>query len=159
MTPDEITALVAAMPGVVVLTVGEADDAPEAWWGDTFFYYDPHGDQPADRRLPFATVIHHDYEGFDTDSDLNREGVFRLSIAAGRDRFGELLGYPPAAYAANRDRFDYTALDRLLPHPAYAAQGWVAILNPGDQTSAQAQDLLSHAHGRAARRLRGRRGS
>ena len=154
MTPDEITALVAAMPGVVVLTVGEADDAPEAWWGDTFFYYDPDGDQPADRRLPFATVIHHDYEGFDTDSNLNREGVFRLSIAAGRDRFQELLGYPPAAYAANRDRFDYTALDRLLPHPAYAVQGWVAILNPGERTSAQARAVLAHAHDRAARRLR-----
>jgi Family of unknown function (DUF6194) len=159
MTADEITALVAAMPGVVVLTVDETDDAPEAWRGDTFFYYDPHGDQPPDRRLPFATVIHHDYEGFDTASDLDRSGVFRLSIAAGRDRFEELLGFPPAAYAANRNRFDYTALDRLLPHPAYAAQGYVAILNPGERTSAQARDLLTHAHDRAARRLLGRRGS
>jgi Family of unknown function (DUF6194) len=156
MTADEIAALVTALPGVVVLTVGEADDAPEAWWGDTFFYYDPHGDQPPDRRLPFATVIHHDYEGFDTESDLNRAGVFRLSIAAGRDRFEELLGYPPAAHAANRDRFDYTALDRLHPHPAYAAQGYVAILNPGERTGAQARELLAHAHDRAARRLRGR---
>jgi Family of unknown function (DUF6194) len=157
MTPDEITALVTAMPGVDVLTVSEADDAPEAWWGDTFFYYDPHGDQPPDRRLPFATVIHHDYEGFDTDSDLNRDGVFRLSIAAGRDRFEDLLGYPPAASAANRDRFDYTALDQLLPHPAYAVQGWVMILNPGQRTGAQARDLLAHAHERAVRRLRSKR--
>jgi Family of unknown function (DUF6194) len=156
MNADEITTLVAAMPGVVVLTVDETDDAPEAWWGDTFFYYDPRGDQPEDRRLPFATVIHHDYEGFDTASDLNRAGVFRLSIAVGRDRFEELLGYPPAAYAANRDRFDYTALDRLLPHPVYAPQGWVTILNPGERTSTQARDLLAHAHDRAARRLRSR---
>jgi Family of unknown function (DUF6194) len=156
MTADEIAALVSAMPGVAVLTVSETDDAPEAWWGDTFFYYDPHGDQPPDRRLPFATVIHHDYEGFDTASDLNRAGVFRLSIAAGRVRFEELLGFPPAAHAANRDRFDYSALDRLHPHPVYAAQGWVAILNPGERTSAQVRELLVDAHDRAAQRLRRR---
>jgi hypothetical protein len=154
MTTDEITALVAAMPGVAVLTVSEADDAPEAWWGDTFFYYDPDGDQPPDRTLPFATVISHDYEGFDEASDLNRAGVFRLSIAAGRGRFEELLGYPPADHAANHDRYDYTELDRLHPHPAYAAQGWVAVLNPGRRTGAPARDLLVHAHDRAARRLR-----
>lgn len=154
MTADEIVALVAPMPGVVVVTVSEADEAPEAWWGDTFFYYDPRGDQPADRRLPFATVITHDYEGFDTASNLNRAGVFRLSIAVGRDRFEELLGFAPAAHAEHRSQFDYTAPDRLLPHPAYAAQAWIAILNPGERTSAQARDLLSHARDRAARRLR-----
>jgi hypothetical protein len=156
MTADEITALVAAMPGVVLLTVDENYDAPEAWRGDTFFYYDPHNDQPPDRRLPFVTVIHHDYEGWDMVSNLDRDGVFRLNIAVGRDRFKELLGFPPAAHAANRDRFDYTAVDQFLPHPAYAVQGWVAILNPGERTSAQARDLLVHAHERAARRLRSR---
>jgi hypothetical protein len=34
-----------------------------------------------------------DYDGFDTGSNLNRPGVFRLNIAVGRDRFEELLGY------------------------------------------------------------------
>ena len=156
MTVDEIVAFVAVMPGVTVVTPGEADHAPEAWRGDRFFFYDPHGDQPADRRLPYATVVTHDYEGFDTASSLNRAGVFRLNIAVGRDRFEELLGYAPAAHAAHRDRFDYTELDRLLPHPAYAAQAWVAVLNPGGRTTAQARDLLSQAHDRAARRLRRR---
>jgi hypothetical protein len=49
-------------------------------------------------------------------------------------------------------RLDYTALDRLIPHPAYAAQAWVSILNPGEATAGQARALLTDAHARAVRR-------
>jgi hypothetical protein len=155
MTQDDIITLVTGLPGGVTFTASEANGAPEASWGDSFFYYDPDG-EPTNRRMPFATIVVHDYDGFDTASHLNRPGVFRLNIAVGRTAFEELIGYPPREHAARSARFDYTAIDKLLPHPAYATQAWVAILNPGEATSALARSLLTDAHALAVRRHRRR---
>ncbi|MGI5230160.1 DUF6194 family protein [Actinoallomurus sp. CA-142502] len=143
---QEIIAFVTALPGVVAETAGEETGAPEIAWGDTFFFHDPDGDTPPDRRMPFATIVTKDYDGFDTASDLNRPGVFRLNIAVGRTAFEELFGHP-----ARSVDVDHTAVDTLMPHPVYAAQSWVAILNPGERTAEQARKLLTDAHARAVR--------
>ena len=53
---------------------------------------------------------------------------------------------------------DYTALDTLLPHPTYAAQLWISILNPSAATFrdvvapliAEAHDRLAKQHARHA---------
>ena len=113
---------------------------------------------PENQRLPFTTLVIHDYAGWDTESNLDRDGIFRVNIAIGRSGFERLLGYPPAAQSAHRDEFEYAATDVLLPHPLYASQGWVSILNPGDQTSAQLRDLLDEAHGLASGRYARRQG-
>ena len=153
MTEDEIIQFTAGLPGVVVLTASEAGGAPESAWGDSFFFYDPAEDIPADKRFPFATIVVSDYDGFDTSSNLNRPDVFRLNINVGRSLFQELLGYPPAAQPEHAHKYDYAALDQLLPHPAYAVQAWVSILNPDDNSS-QARSLLKKAHARAVSRYR-----
>jgi Family of unknown function (DUF6194) len=88
--------------------------------------------------------------------DSFRPGVFRLNVAVGREAFERIIGYPPAAHADQSARWDYTAMDRLLPHPSYATQAWVTILNPGEAIAAQARSLLIDAHQRAVRRLRRR---
>ena len=142
----EIIAFARTLPGVIAETADEASGAPEIAWGDTFIYYGP-----AHSRMPFATIVTKDYPGFDTESDLDRPGVFRLNIGVGRREFARLIGYPPAAHADQPAQPDYTGLDRLLPHPAYAVQAWVSILNPGPHTAAQARSLLTQAHARAAR--------
>lgn len=154
MTEKDIIAFVTGLPGVAVLTAGPENGAPEVAWGDSFFYYDPDGDAPAARRLPFATIVVKDYPGFDTASDLNRPGVFRLNIAAGRAEFTKTLGYPPEAHPEHHAAIDYTVTDRFLPHPVYAAQAWPAVLNPGPATAEQARALLRTAHARAVARHR-----
>jgi hypothetical protein len=156
MTEDDITALVTSLPGVIAVTASQANGAPEISWGDSFFFYDPDSELQTSRRMPFATIVTKDYDGFDTASDLNRPGVFRLNIAVGRQAFERFIGYPPAAHAGQSARWDYTAMDQLLAHPSYANQAWVAILNPGEATAGQARSLLIHAHQRAVQRLRRR---
>ena len=141
---------IADLPGVVTLTAGPDNGAPEVAWGDSFFYYDPDDSIPADRRMPFATVVVKDYPGFDTSSKLDRPGVYRLNLAVGRQRFTELFGFAPAEFAAHRDEFDFAALDRLIPHPVYATQGWAAILVPS-----RLPDLIAEAYQRAKDRYRG----
>jgi hypothetical protein len=157
MTADEIIAFVSSLPGVATVTASEANGAPEAAWGDSFFFHDPDADA-ASRQMPFATIVTQDYDGWDTASDLNRLGVFRLNIAVGRTAFEQLTGYPPGEHETRPVRLDYTALDLLIPHPAYAAQAWVSILNPGEATAGQARALLTDAHARAVRRHDRRRG-
>jgi len=154
VTEQEIITFTAGLPGVDVLTASEAMGAPAIAWGDSFFYYDPAQSIPADRRFPFATIVTKDYPGFDEASNVNRDGVFRLNISVGRRKFEELIGYPPAQHDEHHTDFDYTAIDTLLPHPVYASQAWVSILQPGERTDEKARSLLTEAHRRAVARYR-----
>jgi Family of unknown function (DUF6194) len=143
VTEEEVIRFVSGLPAVVAMTADKDSGAPEIAWGDTFFFHE------ADRKMPFATIVVKDYPGWDTASNLDRPGVFRVNAAVGRERFAELFGYPPAAHAEHAGEFDYTALDTVIPHPVYAVQGWVSILNPsGDKV----RPVLTAAHERAVRR-------
>jgi hypothetical protein len=157
VTEDEVVRILSELPGVVVVTASQANGAPEVAWGDSFFYYEPDDSAAVDRRLPFATIVTKDYEGFDTSSNLNRPGVFRLNLAVGRRRFEELFGFPPAEFGAHEREFDFALLDRLMPHPVYAIQGWVSVLVPGAETAAQMLRLIGDAYQRARSRYRPRR--
>jgi Family of unknown function (DUF6194) len=159
VTEAEIIEYVSGLPGVVTVTASEENAAPAAAWGDTFFFYDPDGSTTENQRQPFATLVIHDYAGWDTESHLDRDGIFRVNIALGRSGFEQLLGHAPTKHAAHHDEFDYAATDVLLPHPIYAAQGWVSILNPAERTSMQLRELLDHAHSLAARRHMRKKGS
>src|SRR5436309_11376368 len=86
--------------------------SPEIAWGDTFFIYDPERNLEGSGRFPFATIVTKDYPDFDTASDLDREGIWRLNIALDQAEFDGLF---PA-----RSQHDFTALDVLIPHPVYA---------------------------------------
>ncbi|BCL13128.1 DUF6194 family protein [Micromonospora sagamiensis] len=154
MTEEDIVEFVTSLPGVDLLTASAANGAPEMAWGDHFFYYDPDRDLPADRRMPFATIVGRNYPGFDTASDLDRDGVFRVNVAVGRQVFEELFGHAPAAHGAHHDEYDHAALDRFVPHPLYATQGWASVLNPGEATAERTRALLAGAHARAVARHR-----
>jgi hypothetical protein len=109
--------------------------------GTWFFSLDP------ERHFPnFATIVTTDEH--DTDSNLSRPGVFRLNIGVDRATFDRLAGHQQDP--------DYTALDRVLPHPVYARQHWISILNPSTSTFDEVVvPLLALAHDRlAAQRAR-----
>jgi hypothetical protein len=146
MTEAEIVAFVTSLEGVDVVVASEEGGAPEVAWGDSFFFYDPAGDTPADRRFPFATIVIGDYPDFDMASNLDRPGVFRLNVSVSKDTFAGLFGGAPGDH-------DFTTLDTPIPHPIYGAQGWVSILNPAAATSDLARELLVEGHDRARSRF------
>jgi len=113
--------------------------------GDTFFIYDPRRDLDDKRRFPFATIVTKDYGDFDNTSNLNRPGVFRLNIGVSRDTFRSLF--------EEGAEHDNAALDTLIPHPVYASQSWVSVLNPSQQTFESLRPLLAEAYERAVRRI------
>ncbi|MDQ8046455.1 MAG: DUF6194 family protein [Solirubrobacteraceae bacterium] len=149
-TLDEIVEAARALPGTLVDAAGPSTGAPEAVWGDVFLSFDPTGELPAERRFPFATVVRSDSDG--AASILDRPDVFRFNVGVGRVRFEELLGFAPSANGDRAAAFNYTVLDQLLPHPWYASQAWVCVLNPGVRTAELAAALLVEAHGREAAR-------
>jgi hypothetical protein len=126
-------------------------DGPGA--GDTFFVYDPDRDR-GERWMPFATIVTRDYGDFDRASNLDRPGVFRLNVEVGRETYRQLFGQPPGrdAAAPAEAGHDFAALDRLMPHPVYAPQSWVCVLNPSAETFERVKPLLAEAHALAAGR-------
>ena len=111
--------------------------------GATFFSLDP------EKHFPnFATIVTTDEHDEGAPSRLSRPGVFRLNIGVGRETFERLVGSMADP--------DYAALDRVHPHPVYARQLWISILNPSDASIRDVVvPLLAEAHHRlAAQRAR-----
>jgi hypothetical protein len=99
---------------------------------NSFFFQDP------ERKFPFATIVADD--SYDTFSNLNRDGVFRLNIGIGKQTFQQLLGLK------RPERYDYTALDRIMPHPVYGNLYWICVLNPTVQNFERIKPLLAEAY-------------
>ena len=134
--------------GVDVLVASSESGGPEIAWGDSFFIYDPDRDLPETRRFPFATIVTQDYGEFDNASNLNRPGVFRLNVGVSKETFASLFGAD--------EHHDFTAIDRLMPHPVYASNHFVALLNPSDLTFEEIKPLLLEAYEIAVKRARSR---
>ena len=124
-----------AFDRVDVVVASEANGSPEVSWGDTFFFFGEERHYP----MPFATIVTKDYPDHDTASALDRPGVFRLNIGLRPEKYATLFPATPAIH-------DFTALDRLMPHPVYAQQSWVCILNPSDVSFAALHSLLQDAY-------------
>jgi len=133
MTQAELEAFVAELANV----------EREENFGYSFFFVG------GDHRLPFVTFANSDHD-YDNVSNLNRDGVFRVNIGVGKDTFSNLfadLGSEP---------IDYTALNVFLPHPDYARQHFICILNPSGVNIEKTKQCILEAHSLAALRLQRR---
>ena len=130
-TPDEITTWVTTTwPETVVARA----------MGAIFFSL-------SDTNWPnFATIVTTDEHDVGAPSDLSaRPDVFRLNIGVGKATFERLVG-------AIEGEPDYAALDRVVPHPVYAKQRWISILNPSRATfETLVRPLVAEAHDRLKR--------
>ncbi|MBF6224943.1 hypothetical protein IU470_07450 [Nocardia abscessus] len=141
MTIDDIIGFVSALDGVLPLTPGPGDGSPEISWGDTFFYYSPDGVVPKTTQ-PFATIVTKNYPG-DEESALDRPDTFRVNINAGKEAFIQWTGHTPRETSTDGDP---SAKDTVIAHPVYKSAGWLAVVNPGPQTSAPTRQLLRTAY-------------
>ena len=131
--PDEITSWI---------TTTYPDTVIAESMGATFFSLD-------DKHWPnFATIVTTDEHDMGNPSDLARPGVFRLNIGVGKATFERLT--------EDTTDPDYAALDRVVPHPLYAKQRWVAILNPSRRSYDEVvKPLIEEAYRRLAKPARG----
>jgi hypothetical protein len=99
----------------------------------------------------FATVVWTDEHDEGTPSNLARPGVYRVNVGVDRETFERLVG--------SLENPDYARFDRFVPHPVYAKQGWISVLNPTHATVREALvPLIVSGHDwLAARRQRAHR--
>ena len=109
-------------------------------FGYSFFFV---GD---DHRLSFVTIANSDND-YDNVSNLNREGVFRINIGVSKETFKNLIGEPSS------EPVDYSVLNVFLPHPEYARQHFICILNPSGENVETTKKLIVEAHSIAAVQL------
>jgi Family of unknown function (DUF6194) len=93
----------------------------------------------------FATIVTTDEHDMGAPSRLSeRPGTFRLNLGVSRsvaERVARAAGPKP----------DHAAFGRLLPHPVYARQRWISILNPThDEVRDVVLPLIDEAHDRLA---------
>ncbi|WUJ69927.1 DUF6194 family protein [Kribbella soli] len=141
MTIDELDRMIRAYDGVRVL---EAQD-------DLFYLYDPAADLPPERQQPFATIVTGDH--YEKVSRLDEPDAWRLNIGLTKATYTSLLGPVPTERDADwvlDSGHDYTARNTLMPHPFYASQYWVAIVNPVELEPLTS--LLDEAYEFAARK-------
>jgi hypothetical protein len=105
-----------------------------------------------DDRLPFVTIADSDND-FDDVSNLDREDVFRLNIGVSKETFNNLIPCP------SDGDIDYSILNVFLPHPHYARQHFVCILNPIDDNVEITKRLIVEAHSIAEDRFQRKGGS
>ncbi len=129
-----VTYLTTTYPATDVVTI------PGAW----FLSLD------AEKHWPnYATIVTTDEHDMASPSNLSaRPEVFRLNLGVDKTTFER--------YAGVDTEPDYAALDTVLPHPVYAAQHWISILNPSSATwNETVIPLIAVAHDRlAAQRAR-----
>ena len=107
--------------------------------GAKFFSLDPEKHWPN-----FATIVTTDEHDMGAPSDLARPGVFRLNIGVGKATFERLVGSMADP--------DHAAFDTILPHPVYAKQRWLCVLNPSRTTfDSIVKPLIAEAYARLAR--------
>jgi len=93
----------------------------------------------------FATVVWTDEHDEGAPSNLAREGVYRVNVGVDRETFQRLVG--------GMTDLDYATFDRFVPHPVYAKQRWISILNPRRETVRETlMPLIRQGHDRLAAR-------
>lgn len=146
MTQDEIRRYLAANGSVRIQVAAREDGSPEMAWGDTFCF--AVGADGQAKKMPFVTIVTKDYAGLDEESRLDR-GLYRVNLDVGKAKFEALFGFAPRDLADRRGDFDFAAVDTLIPHPTYGANGWVSIVEPGERSDDKLKGLLDFAIHRA----------
>jgi hypothetical protein len=95
----------------------------------------------------FATIVWTDEHDMGTPSRLSRLGVYRVNVGVDRSTYERLVG--------DLQEPDYAAFDTFIPHPVYAKQRWIGVLNPSHETVRETlMPLITAGHNRLAAKRR-----
>jgi len=122
---------------------------PKSSWGETSLFYNPGKVLP--NGVYFCTIKEKNGAN-DLASELDREGVFRLSIGLTKEAYQQQFGQKPKRPAKGciiDTGHNFTALDTLMPHPIYGWMSWAQILSPKESSFTEIHPLIKDAHANA----------
>lgn len=99
-------------------------------WGEKGVFYNPEGKL---KRGVYTLTIKEKNGENDKASDLDRSGIFRINIGSKKQTFLDLfkcIPHRPQAGGVVDMPYDFTCLNRMIPHPVYGWMGWVCMLSP-----------------------------
>ncbi|MGC6174571.1 DUF6194 family protein [Lacrimispora sp. 38-1] len=116
-------------------------------WGEKGIYYNPCN--TLKRGVYILTIKEKDGDN-DKSSNLNRDNIFRVNLGIRKTTFKELFGEIPKRPSAGNTvdmNYDFTELDKIIPHPVYAWMGWISVLNPSIETFETLKSFIEEAYG------------
>lgn len=116
--------------------------------GDLFFKYDKND------KHPFATIVTRDNE-YDSTSNLNREGFYRLNVGLDKNTFNSMFGgltHKKGFEAYLNLRIDFTKEDTIMPHPTYGAMYWVCVVNPSKEKFKSLRNYLELSYNKVSKK-------
>ena len=122
---------------------------PKSSWGETSLFYNPGKALP--NGVYFCTIKEKNGDN-DKSSELDRDGVFRLSIGLTKEAYQKQFGQKPKRPAKGciiDTGHDFTSLNTLMPHPIYGWMSWAQILSPEESTFSEIYPLIKEAHANA----------
>ena len=135
---------------IIERVVGKFDGViPKYSWGEMSLFYNPGKVLP--NGVYFCTIKEKDGDN-DKSSNLNRNGVFRLSIGISKNLYEKEFGEKP-----KRPRkggiidtgHNFAEENILMPHPIYGWMSWVQVLSPQKVTFEKIIPLIADAHSNA----------
>ena len=115
-------------------------------WGEKSIFYNP---QNVLKRGIYILTIKEKNGKNDQGSNLDRENIYRVNLGVYKETFIQLFGQIPKRPHAGEVvdmNYDFTELNKILPHPVYAWMGWISILNPTQETFEELRPYIQEAY-------------
>lgn len=126
-------------------------------FGEKGIFYNPNN--VLKRGVYILTIKEKDGDN-DKCSHLNRENVYRVNLGIYKKTFTKLFGQipkrPNAGETVDMD-YDFTELDKIIPHPVYAWMGWISVLNPSDKTFEELKLFIQESYEYAVEKFKKRK--
>ena len=157
MSMEQIIGAVRDLDGALVVIPGAGRATRPSWRGGTRSSTSRPTAVMPQHVQPYGTIVTKDYPD-DTASELDARG----SLAGERARRPREL---PPAHGGRKHASLTRARDHrgrptwCCPHPVYGALGWVAVVNPGEETTETVLQLLRDGHRAARARVERRQGN
>lgn len=115
-------------------------------WGERGIFYNP--GNKLKRGVYVLTVKEKDGEN-DKSSILNRDGIYRVNLGIRKSSFIQMFGSIPKRPCKGGIvdmQYDFTIIDKIIPHPVYAWMGWICSLNPSEKTFNELKLYIQEAY-------------
>ncbi len=126
-------------------------------WGEKGIFYNPNN--VLKRGVYVLTIKEKDGDN-DKGSNLDRENVYRVNLGIRKKTFIKLFNEVPKRPNAGvivDINYDFTKLDKIIPHPVYDWMGWISVLNPSNKIFEKLKPFIQESYEYAVEKFKKRK--